>query len=53
MVPLTAFLIGPIGVYVGAWLAAGLGWVNGLSPFIFALLTILYFSQSMELDEHH
>jgi F-type H+-transporting ATPase subunit a len=27
--------------------------VGGIQAFIFALLTILYFSQSMELEEHH
>ena len=27
--------------------------VGAIQAFIFALLTILYFSQSMELDEHH
>ena len=27
--------------------------VGLIQAFIFALLTILYFSQSMELDEHH
>jgi PTS system beta-glucosides-specific IIC component len=52
MLPLTAFLIGPIGVYVGAWLAAGLGWVNGLSPFIFALLIPMIYPFMVPLGLH-
>ena len=52
MLPLTAFLIGPIGVYVGAWLAAGLGWINGLSPFIFALLIPMIYPFMVPLGLH-
>ncbi len=38
MLPLTAFIIGPIGVYAGAYLAKGLSAVNSFSPFIFAII---------------
>lgn len=38
MIPLTAFLIGPIGVYVGAGLASALAAINSFSPFIFAIV---------------
>ena len=38
MLPLTAFLIGPIGVYVGAGLASVLQAINSFSPFIFAIV---------------
>ena len=43
MIPLTAFLIGPIGVYAGAGLANGLKAVNDVSPFIFAVLIPLLY----------
>ncbi len=52
MLPLTAFLIGPIGVYFGAWLAAGLGWLNSLSPFIFALLIPMIYPFMVPLGLH-
>ncbi len=52
MLPLTAFLIGPIGVYVGAWLAGVLGAVNGFSPFIFAILIPLAYPFMVPLGLH-
>ena len=52
MLPLTAFLIGPIGVYVGAWLASGLQFVNGVSPFIFAILIPLAYPFMVPLGLH-
>ncbi|GAB3810861.1 glucose PTS transporter subunit IIA [Tessaracoccus terricola] len=52
MLPLTAFLIGPIGVYVGAWLASLLGMVNGFSPFIFAILIPLAYPFMVPLGLH-
>ncbi|MFZ2511177.1 MAG: PTS transporter subunit EIIB, partial [Gordonia sp. (in: high G+C Gram-positive bacteria)] len=36
MIPITAFLIGPIGVYAGAGLGNVLKTINDFSPFIFA-----------------
>jgi PTS system beta-glucosides-specific IIC component len=38
MVPLTAFLIGPLGIWLGSGIGAGLAWLNGNAPFIFAIL---------------
>lgn len=52
MLPLTAFLIGPIGVYIGAWLAAGLGAINSFSPFIFAILIPLAYPFMVPLGLH-
>lgn len=52
MMPLTAFLIGPIGVYVGAWLASGLAAVNAFSPFIFAVLIPLAYPFMVPLGLH-
>lgn len=40
---LTAFIIGPIGVWVGNGLGVGLAWMNTHAPFIFAIIIpILY-----------
>lgn len=52
MLPLTAFLIGPIGVYVGAWLASGLEAINALSPFIFAIAIPLAYPFMVPLGLH-
>lgn len=52
MLPLTAFLIGPIGVYAGAWLASGLEAVNAMSPFIFAILVPLAYPFMVPLGLH-
>ncbi|MDQ7991804.1 MAG: glucose PTS transporter subunit IIA [Propionicimonas sp.] len=52
MIPLTAFLIGPIGVYVGAWLAGALAAINSFSPFIFAVLIPLLYPFMVPLGLH-
>ena len=52
MLPLTAFLIGPIGVYIGAWVSAGLHAVNGFSPFIFAIVVPLAYPFMVPLGLH-
>ena len=52
MLPLTAFLIGPIGVYIGAWVAGALGAINGFSPFIFAILVPLAYPFMVPLGLH-
>lgn len=52
MIPLTAFLIGPIGVYAGAGLANGLKAVNDVSPFIFAVLVPLLYPFMVPLGLH-
>ncbi|GAB3624456.1 glucose PTS transporter subunit IIA [Mariniluteicoccus endophyticus] len=52
MLPLTAFLIGPIGVYIGAWLAGGLGAINAISPFIFAIIIPLAYPFMVPLGLH-
>ncbi|WP_130865538.1 glucose PTS transporter subunit IIA [Acidipropionibacterium timonense] len=52
MIPLTAFLIGPIGVYLGAYLAKGLAAVNGTSAFIFAVLIPLAYPFMVPLGLH-
>lgn len=52
MIPLTAFLIGPIGVYAGAGLADLLGRVNNFSPFIFAIMVPLLYPFMVPLGLH-
>ncbi len=52
MIPLTAFLIGPIGVYVGAALGSALKAINDFSPFIFAILIPLAYPFMVPLGLH-
>jgi len=52
MIPLTAFLIGPIGVYVGAALANALAAINTFSPFIFAIIIPLAYPFMVPLGLH-
>jgi len=52
MIPLTAFLIGPIGVYFGAWLAGALAAINSFSPFIFAVIIPLLYPFMVPLGLH-
>ncbi len=52
MIPLTAFVIGPIGVYVGAGLADLLKSINDFSPFIFAIVIPLAYPFMVPLGLH-
>jgi PTS system beta-glucosides-specific IIC component len=52
MIPLTAFIIGPIGVYVGAGLADVLKSINDFSPFIFAIVIPLAYPFMVPLGLH-
>lgn len=52
MIPLTAFLIGPIGVYAGAGLANLLSSINDFSPFIFAIVIPLAYPFMVPLGLH-
>ncbi len=52
MIPLTAFLIGPIGVYLGAALANLLSSINTFSPFIFAIVIPLAYPFMVPLGLH-
>ncbi|WP_339016943.1 glucose PTS transporter subunit IIA [Corynebacterium hesseae] len=43
LIPLTAFIIGPFGVWAGNGIGAGLSWMNDNAPFVFALaIPMLY-----------
>ena len=52
MIPVTAFLIGPFGYLLGAWIGTGLAWMNGNAPFIFALLIPLLYPFLVPLGLH-
>lgn len=52
MMPLTAFLIGPIGVYAGAAVADVLRSINDFSPFIFAIVIPLAYPFMVPLGLH-
>ena len=52
MLPLTAFIIGPIGVYAGAALANVLSAINNISPLIFAIVVPLAYPFMVPLGLH-
>lgn len=52
MIPLTAFLLGPVGVYAGAALAQLLSSINTFSPFIFAIIIPLAYPFMVPLGLH-
>lgn len=52
MFPLTSFVLGPIGVYVGAWLAHLLNAINGFSVFIFCIVIPLAYPFMVPLGLH-
>ena len=52
MIPLTSFVLGPIGVYVGAWLANLLQAINNISPFIFCIIIPLIYPFMVPLGLH-
>ena len=38
IMPLTAFLIGPLSIWIGNGLGSGLAWLNGHAPIVFAII---------------
>ena len=52
MIPLTAFLIGPAGIYVGGWIGNSLGTINDFSPFIFAIIVPLAYPFMVPVGLH-
>ena len=52
MIPLTSFILGPIGVYVGAWIANILKVINDISPFIFCIIIPLVYPFMVPLGLH-
>ena len=49
---LTAFIIGPIGVWVGNGLGFGLAWMNTHAPFIFAIIIPMLYPFLVPLGLH-
>lgn len=52
MIPVTAFIIGPFGVFLGNGLGAGLAWLNGNAPILFAVLIPLLYPFLVPLGLH-
>lgn len=52
MIPLTAFLIGPMGVWLGTGIGTGLAWLNGNAPIVFAILIPLIYPFLVPLGLH-
>lgn len=52
MIPITAFLIGPLGVWAGNGLGEGLSWLNGNAPIVFAILIPLLYPFLVPLGLH-
>lgn len=52
MIPLTAFLIGPLGVWLGGGLGTGLAWMNTNAPFVFAIIIPLVYPFLVPLGLH-
>lgn len=52
MVPVTAFLIGPLGIWLGTGLGSGLSWMNNNAPFVFALLIPMLYPFLVPLGLH-
>ena len=52
MIPLTAFLIGPLGIWLGNGLGVGLAWLNDNAPIVFAILIPLLYPFLVPLGLH-
>ena len=52
MMPLTAFLIGPIGIWLGTGIGAGLFWLYSHVPFVFAIAIPLLYPFLVPLGLH-
>lgn len=52
MIPLTAFLLGPLGIWLGTGLGTGLAWLNTNSPIVFAIIIPLIYPFLVPLGLH-
>ena len=52
MIPVTAFLLGPLGVWLGNGLGVGLSWMNSNAPFVFAILIPMLYPFLVPLGLH-
>ncbi|MEV3859990.1 glucose PTS transporter subunit IIA [Streptomyces sp. NPDC050095] len=52
MIPVTAFLIGPMGIWAGNGLGEGLSWLNNNAPIVFAIVIPLLYPFLVPLGLH-
>jgi beta-glucoside PTS system EIICBA component len=52
MIPLTAFLIGPLGIWAGNGLGTGLSWLNDNAPIVFAIVIPMLYPFLVPLGLH-
>ncbi|MFL9684669.1 glucose PTS transporter subunit IIA [Streptomyces sp. KL110A] len=52
MIPVTAFLIGPLGIWAGNGLGEGLSWLNNNAPIVFAIMIPLLYPFLVPLGLH-
>ncbi|EFF80593.1 glucose PTS transporter subunit IIA [Schaalia odontolytica] len=52
MMPLTAFLIGPLSIWIGNGLGGGLAWLNGHAPVLFAIIIPIIYPFLVPLGLH-
>ena len=52
IMPLTAFLIGPLSIWIGNGLGGGLAWLNGHAPILFAIIIPIIYPFLVPLGLH-
>ena len=52
MIPVTAFLLGPLGIWLGTGLGTGLSWMADNAPFVFALIIPMVYPFLVPLGLH-
>ncbi|MFT4109199.1 glucose PTS transporter subunit IIA [Propionicimonas sp.] len=52
MIPVTGFIIGPISIWLGSGLGAGLAWLNNTVPLLFAVLIPMIYPFLVPLGLH-
>ena len=52
MIPVTAFLIGPLGIWLGSGIGAALSWLNTTAPIVFAIIIPLVYPFLVPLGLH-
>ena len=52
IMPLTAFLIGPLSIWIGNGLGGGLAWLNGHAPIVFAIVIPIIYPFLVPLGLH-
>lgn len=52
IMPLTAFLIGPLSIWIGNGLGGGLAWLNGHAPIVFSIIIPIIYPFLVPLGLH-